>query len=414
MIDQLHRDPPCQRSCAPFPPVTRCKTLSRSAAKGSGFNDLRTLQDLQQPPRHQATNTTTTNIASMSAADADLGDAPTSVLPDGATDDDDQVPILSTDPDETADVVDTSMPPRVPGFRVGFHEDRNRLNRRTMEDAHAIVQDYRGVPGEGFFAVYDGHAGRQAAAWCGENVHTVLANLLDEFAPETPIPDLFDEAFVRADKHMAEANIHAGCTAVACLVQVQEDRRILYTANVGDARAVLCRKGQAIRLSYDHKGSDPFEARRIVDAGGFMVNNRVNGVLAVTRSLGDTSMKELVVGNPYTTELELIVDDEFLILACDGIWDVLSDQEAVNLVMSCSDPQQAAEQLVHQALENMSTDNLSAIVVRFVHVQRRPSHPGGLQDGDDEPGDGVTTPTPEKVARAGQEGEEEVPVEEEA
>lgn len=101
-----------------------------------------------------------------------------------------------------------------------------------------------------------------------------------------------------------------------------------------------------MRLTYDHKGSDSHEAKRIQDAGGFVMNNRVNGkysdvtfgsavhrdhcsrtepetyitgVLAVTRSLGDASMKEFVVGSPYTTETALDDQDEFLIVACDGV-----------------------------------------------------------------------------------------------
>lgn len=96
-------------------------------------------------------------------------------------------------------------------------------------------------------------------------------------------------------------------------------RRVLYTANAGDARAVLSRAGKAVRLTYDHKGNDKQEAKRIMDAGGFVMGGRVNGILAVTRSLGDSSMKEYVVGSPYTTETELSDDDEFLIIACDGV-----------------------------------------------------------------------------------------------
>jgi hypothetical protein len=96
-------------------------------------------------------------------------------------------------------------------------------------------------------------------------------------------------------------------------------RRVLYAGNAGDARAVLCRGGEALRLTYDHKGSDAQESKRIVDAGGFVMNNRVNGVLAVTRSLGDSAMKDFVVGAPYTTETELSAHDEFLIIACDGV-----------------------------------------------------------------------------------------------
>jgi protein phosphatase PTC1 len=79
------------------------------------------------------------------------------------------------------------------------------------------------------------------------------------------------------------------------------------------------RGGKAVRLTYDHKGSDSQEVKRITDAGGFVMNNRVNGVLAVTRSLGDTAMKEFVVGSPYTTETTLGNDDTFLIVACDGV-----------------------------------------------------------------------------------------------
>ena len=116
-------------------------------------------------------------------------------------------------------------------------------------------------------------------------------------------------------------------------------RRVLYCANAGDARGVLCRAGKAGRLTYDHKGSDKQEAKRITDAGGFVMSGRVNGVLNVTRSLGDSSMKEFVVGSPYTTETELSEQDEFLILACDGVSPLLSSCHSAcictDLLISC-------------------------------------------------------------------------------
>ncbi|KAJ6466076.1 phosphatase 2C-like domain-containing protein, partial [Mycena vitilis] len=127
-------------------------------------------------------------------------------------------------------------------------------------------------------------------------------------------------------------------------------RRVLYSANAGHALGVLCRAGKAVRLTYDHKGSDKQEAKRITDAGGFVVSGRVDGVLAVTRSLGDSSMKEFVVGAPYTTETELCDDDEFLILACDGLWDVVTDQEAVDLIRDTDDAQVASHMLLKDAL----------------------------------------------------------------
>lgn len=128
----------------------------------------------------------------------------------------------------------------------------------------------------------------------------------------------------RSQKHFAE-----GTTVI---IPPAATRRVLYSANAGDARGVLCRAGKAVRLTYDHKGSDKQEAKRITDAGGFVMSGRVNGVLAVTRSLGDSSMKEFVVGAPYTTETELCEEDEFLILACDGVSNLLVSEEALTLM----------------------------------------------------------------------------------
>ncbi|KAI9020502.1 phosphatase 2C-like domain-containing protein [Hyaloraphidium curvatum] len=274
------------------------------------------------------------------------------------------------------------------GFVIGFSEDRNKRCRKTMEDSHAFLHSYGGVSGQGFFAVYDGHAGKAAADWCGSNVHATLERLVRE-NPDADVPELLDRTFVQTDEQLADRKgLHSGCTAIVAYIRMEsseegttlaaseggavagEERprrmqRILYTANVGDARAVLCRDGRAVRLSYDHKGSDPAEQQRIADAGGFVVNNRVNGILAVTRSLGDTSMKDLIIGNPYTTQTVLTEKDEFLILACDGVWDVCTDSEAVELVKEVQDVQKASERLLQYSLDNHSTDNLSAIVVRF-------------------------------------------------
>lgn len=119
-------------------------------------------------------------------------------------------------------------------------------------------------------------------------------------------------------------------------------------------------------MTYDHKGSDPREAKRITDAGGFVMNNRVNGVLAVTRSLGDSSMKEFVVGSPYTTETTLGPEDRYLILACDGLWDVCGDQEAVDLIKDAKDAQHASAILLQHALSSFSSDNLSIVVVSLM------------------------------------------------
>jgi protein phosphatase PTC1 len=190
----------------------------------------------------------------------------------------------------------------------------------------------------------------------------------------------------KAEPHSSPRNSISGPVEVALEIPTQQQgqlRRVLYTANVGDARAVLSRAGKAVRLTYDHKGSDKQEAKRIMDAGGFVMNNRVNGVLNVTRSLGDSSMKEFVVGSPYTTETELSDEDEFLVIACDGVsaarssakgahlnlnlqlWDVVEDQKVVDLVRHIQDPQEASKTLLKYAMDNFTSDNVTVLVVRF-------------------------------------------------
>ncbi|MCJ1314002.1 Protein phosphatase 2C 1 [Agyrium rufum] len=367
-------------------------------------------------------------------------------------------------------------------FRVGVTEDKNRKCRRTMEDTHAYLYNFLSTPApainnssessseplesplseevpiasrvvetdNGYFAIFDGHAGTFAADWCGKKLHVLLEEIIRK-NPNSPIPELLDQTFTSVDQQLDKLPLkNSGCTAI-CAVLRWEDRipnsqsatgstaiapaaaavvkavdpnntngpvdppnlgpqmnavisesspitalprlqekatrqRVLYTANVGDARIVLCRNGKALRLSYDHKGSDENEGKRITNAGGLILNNRVNGVLAVTRALGDAYMKDLVTGHPYTTETVIQADiDEFLILACDGLWDVCSDQEAVDLIRHTVDPQVASKQLVDYALGRFSTDNLSCMVVRFDNkllqqtVERGKTDPIGVE-----------------------------------
>ncbi|KAJ1960122.1 phosphatase 2C [Dispira parvispora] len=312
-------------------------------------------------------------------------------------------------------------------FRVGIASDRNRRWRRTMEDSHSFLYDFNRVPGQGFFTIFDGHAGKQAAEWCGIHFHEIFLEHLKELeqlkqaardarkeltaelspdsnstttpttseptdsspplvaktvkdtkcvlTSDTSIAELFQHTFTEADRRLsADVKSQSGCTVVAAFLSKDdgaEDNRpskwTLHTANAGDARGVLARQGRAVRLTYDHKGSDPHEVRRVTEAGGFVMNNRVNGVLAVTRALGDSSMKSVVVGNPYTTETELTADDAFVILACDGLWDACSDQKAVDLVRDITDPQNACERLIKYALENNCRDNITVMVVRLYH-----------------------------------------------
>lgn len=123
-------------------------------------------------------------------------------------------------------------------------------------------------------------------------------------------------------------------------------------------------------MSVDHKPNCKDERMRIENSGGCVVwagTWRVGGVLAVSRAFGDKPLKRYVIATPDVREETLGPDDEFIILASDGLWDVVSNQDAVNLVRDVRDPEKAAKKLAEEAMSRGSNDNVSAIVVRFKH-----------------------------------------------
>lgn len=175
-------------------------------------------------------------------------------------------------------------------------------------------------------------------------------------------------AFLLTDTEGNASNeMAAGATAVACIVRRSGSSRYVYTANCGDARAVLCHDGRAVRLSKDHKAGDSEEVNRIAAAGGFVVRGRVMGVLAVARSFGDYVLKDYVTAEPFTSTTRIDTTCQFLIAACDGLWDVIDDQEAVDMIReyATSETKQrsAGKHLVSAALERGSTDNITVMVV---------------------------------------------------
>ncbi|WFD36452.1 protein-serine/threonine phosphatase [Malassezia cuniculi] len=256
---------------------------------------------------------------------------------------------------------------------IGIAANCNSQWRRTMEDTHVYLHDFGGVSGQTYMAVFDGHAGKFAAEWCRDNFHDILATEM-KTSPDAPIPEILNATFLRADEQLTResqiSSTRSGCTAVVALLREESDadglHKMLYVANVGDARAVLRHGESAIRLTYDHKGSDPLETERVTARGGFVHGNRVNGILAVTRSLGDYPMKDYIVGAPFTSAIRLGSEDSLLVVACDGLWDVTTDQKATDIATQHdTDASAAAQALLDDALANYSTDNITVLVARL-------------------------------------------------
>jgi len=180
-----------------------------------------------------------------------------------------------------------------------------------------------------------------------------------------------------------EALVQAGCTAV---VAIKKDDK-LYVANAGDSRGVLCRGNKAVALSEDHKPANDIEKNRIIAAGGFLSDVggvcRVNGNLNLSRAIGDLRYKtnnelpaaaQIITAEPDIMKIQITSEDRFFVLACDGVWDVMSNQDVVDFVAQRLDqgmePAQIACAMLDACLANdpkeargIGCDNMTAIVV---------------------------------------------------
>ncbi|AWP13727.1 hypothetical protein SMAX5B_012219 [Scophthalmus maximus] len=282
--------------------------------------------------------------------------------------------------------------------------------RVEMEDAHTAVL---GLPAPGmtdwsFFAVYDGHAGSRVANYCSKHLleHIIGASLVAKATqgsqagsdsstsdPSAPVPHTVEAVkagirtgFLRIDEHMRSFSDlrngmdRSGSTAVGILLSPEH----FFFINCGDSRAVLYRNSKVCFSTLDHKPCNPRERERIQNAGGSVMIQRVNGSLAVSRALGDYDYKcvdgkgpteQLVSPEPEVFELIRAPEqDQFVILACDGIWDVMSNEELCDYVKSrlevSDDLERVCNEVVDTCLHKGSRDNMSVVLVSLPNAPK--------------------------------------------
>jgi protein phosphatase 2C family protein 2/3 len=235
------------------------------------------------------------------------------------------------------------------GYRISMEDRHNNIAKvEFSEEKKKQLGDVE----LSFYAVYDGHSGDQAADYCSKNL---LKNIIEEDTSTDGSSFLSNDAliqsaFMKTDaeliKHSLQYGYDAGTTAVTTLIKRQNEEVEIICANTGDSRCVLYHHGKVVPLSHDHKPTNEEERRRIQDSGGFVEFSRVNGTLAVSRAFGDLSYKrntkvepheQAVIAKPdikrVKFNLNSIKDDyAFLILACDGVWDVMSNEAAAEFV----------------------------------------------------------------------------------
>ena len=180
-----------------------------------------------------------------------------------------------------------------------------------------------------FIGVFDGHGGWEASDYVHDRIFhevgrkgykcDVEASLLEAFAT-------VDEAFAEiADRNESKA----GCTALACLVR----DNTLWVANAGDCRAVISSRGRPEVLTVDHNVKNPDEVQAVIARGGTMLRNRINGVLSVTRALGNRMCRDLISQTPDITHRTIDwSSDDFLVIGSDGLFDNHSNENIINFV----------------------------------------------------------------------------------
>ncbi|CAE7592744.1 unnamed protein product [Symbiodinium natans] len=242
--------------------------------------------------------------------------------------------------------------------------------RESMEDAHLVLPSLReavvsenckldvdlGWDRISLFGVMDGHGGFQVAKFCERHLPSAIA-VRSSADPAAAMAQSFVEmdellqepeglkelrrlsALAKSARSRRQTAEGMGCTVVLSCVTPTS----LIVANAGDSRAVLCRNGQALDLSQDHKPDLPNERARIESAGGWIEGGsilRVNGDLSLSRAVGDLEYKDrrlpperqIVTASPDVRVVARQPQDEFMLLACDGVWDVLSSQAAVDFL----------------------------------------------------------------------------------
>lgn len=250
-----------------------------------------------------------------------------------------------------------------------------RGKRASMEDFYDVKMSEINGKTVCLFGIFDGHGGSRAAQYLKQHL---FENLIKhpQFMMDTKLA--ISETYKQTDMDFLDAEKDTfrddGSTASTAVLVGNH----LYVANVGDSRTVISKAGKAIALSEDHKPNRLDERKRIESAGGVVMwagTWRVGGVLAMSRAFGNRMLKQFVVAEPEIQEQEINEELELLVLASDGLWDVVPNEDAVSIARVEEEPEGAARKLTETAFTRGSADNITCIVVKFHHEKAEPIEP---------------------------------------
>ncbi|KAK9069102.1 hypothetical protein SSX86_013218 [Deinandra increscens subsp. villosa] len=249
-----------------------------------------------------------------------------------------------------------------------------RGRREAMEDRFTAKVDLNGLNKQAFFGVFDGHGGSKAAEYASENLQKNIQNEVEKRG-EIEIMEAIKQGYLNTDSEFLKQEQRGGACCVTAIIASGN----LVVSNAGDCRAVVSRGGAAEALTSDHRPSRPDEKQRIESLGGYVDcsrgMSRVLGTLAVSRGIGDRSLKQWITAEPETKVIKIMPEFEFLIMASDGLWEKVSNQEAVDLARPfCesndkSETISACKKLVELSASRGSVDDTSVMIVQLGHFR---------------------------------------------
>ncbi|KAI3705023.1 hypothetical protein L1987_75253 [Smallanthus sonchifolius] len=244
-----------------------------------------------------------------------------------------------------------------------------RGKKGAMEDRHSAVVDLDSK--QALFGVFDGHGGAKAAEFVAKNLYRNIMSKIENKFEDDEVAEGVRDGYLATDSEFLKEDANGGACCVTALIRKGK----LIVSNAGDCRAVMSRGGVAQALTVDHKPSRKDEKDRIESMGGYVdCRNgvwRIQGSLAVSRGIGDKHLKKWVVAEPETRIIDIGPECEFLILASDGIWDTVNNQEAIDIVRPFCvgtkkpDLTSACKKLVGLSSTRGSYDDMSVMVIRL-------------------------------------------------
>ena len=254
-----------------------------------------------------------------------------------------------------------------------YNENPNLEHRKEMEDFHYIKALLNKKLNCSYFGLFDGHSGKEVGMYLMENLHKIISQELKNNVVEDSesMKNIIKNSFEKIDKEINNQNFknETGSTGTVLLLYKDKNSKTgksLMCANVGDSKAYLINKKEIKIITKDHKCCDANEVKRIRDTGGIVFRERVFGTLMLTRSFGDKEMKKYgVLSTPDIFCHNIDENDLFVIIASDGVWDVVEEDEIFKLSQDKISSNDFSKKIIELAKERDTHDNISCIVVKL-------------------------------------------------